>query len=319
MAEALLQPGSILALHRRAVDKLAKEGDGDAALLYLCLSAGQTSGALPWSPDRVEQAQHTLLRLGLIESDTPVHPPRPQKLEDDHPPAYTTQDINLAMASDSGFAGLVPAVEQLLGKTLSPTDLRTLYTLFDFLNLPPEVILTITGWCISLEKEKGPGRKPTLPQIRREAYRWHRAGIQTLEEADAHLRRLTLQDRRGTEIIQLLLGESRRPVDREMAYLEGWIQQGFSDDLLLLARDRTIFQKQKFNWSYMNGILTRWQKAGLTTVEQVEAADRSYKPAYQRPRVSPAPAPGAGQNPVGAADIDRMFRELGQADPGKDG
>ena len=57
----------------------------------------------------------------------------------------------------------------------------------------------------------------------------------------------------------------------------------------------------------------------LLTVEQVEAADRSYKPAYQRPRVSPAPAPGAGQNPVGAADIDRMFRELGQADPGKDG
>ena len=100
MAKDLLLPGSILSLHRSAVEKLLKAGNGDAALLYLCLTAGQNSGALPWGPDQVEAAQNTLLRLGLISSDTPVQPPRPEKLEDDRPPDYTTQDIAQAFQND---------------------------------------------------------------------------------------------------------------------------------------------------------------------------------------------------------------------------
>lgn len=68
----------------------------------------------------------------------------------------------------------MPAVEQMLGKVLSPADLKILYTLFDFLALPPEVILTLTGWCVEQAKQKGPGRKPTLTQIRREAYKCRR-------------------------------------------------------------------------------------------------------------------------------------------------
>ena len=47
MAKDLLLPGNIIGLHRKAVEKLSKSGNGDAALLYLCLAAGQTSGALP--------------------------------------------------------------------------------------------------------------------------------------------------------------------------------------------------------------------------------------------------------------------------------
>ncbi len=313
MAEALLNPGSIIALHRRALEKLEKAGNGDAALLYLCLSAGQTSAALPWGSEQVERAKNALIQMGLIPSDTPVLPPQPVKLEDERPPDYTTQDIALAMENGSGFKALVPAVEQLLGKVLSPSDLKTLYLLFDFLALPPEVILTLTGWCVEQAKSKGSGRKPTLTQIRREAYKWQRAGIDTLEAADAHLQRLSRLNRRGTEIIYLLFQESRVPVDREAEYLEPWIQKGFSDELLLLARDRTIFQLQGFKWSYMNSILNRWYQDGLTTIEQVEAAEQNRRPNFSRPR--PLSGASSEQNPVSSADMDRMFQELQQAAP----
>ena len=184
MAQDLLFPGNILSLHRAAVDKLARQGDGDAALLYLVLAAGGNSGALPWGPEKVEGAKNTLIQLGLLPSDAAVLPPVPQKLEDDRPPEYTAQDIAQALQDRKGFRDLVPAVEQLLGKVLSPSDLKILYTLYDFLALPPEVLLTLTGWCVEQAKAKGPGRKPTLPQIRREAYKWQKAGIDTLEAAD---------------------------------------------------------------------------------------------------------------------------------------
>ena len=213
-------------------------------------------------------------------------------------------------------------MEQLLGKVLSPSDLKILYTLYDFLALPPEVLLTLTGWCVEQAKAKGPGRKPTLPQIRREAYKWQKAGIDTLEAADAHLRRLTRLNQRGTELIQLLFGESRAPVAKEAEYLDQWIQKGLPDDLLLLARDRTIYHLQSFKWSYMNGILNRWQAKGLTTVEAVEAYDRSHRPAYAKPRPAAGPAPGPGrQGVVSREDVDRMFQELQPAggDPRKEG
>ena len=293
MAKDLLLPGSILSLHRSAVEKLLKAGNGDAALLYLCLTAGQNSGALPWGPDQVEAAQNTLLRLGLISSDTPVQPPRPEKLEDDRPPDYTTQDIAQAFQNDGGFKALVPAVEQMLGK-----------------------ILTLTGWCVEQAKQKGPGRKPTLTQIRREAYKWQKAGIDTLEAADAHLHRLSRRNRRGTEILQLLFGESRAPVEKEAEFLDAWIQMGCSDELLLLARDRTIFQLQEFKWTYMNGILTRWYKEGLTTVEAVEASERkNRRPQY--PRATPQPAQGA--QPLPSDDIGRMIEQARRAAAAKEG
>ncbi|MFR1516495.1 MAG: DNA replication protein DnaD, partial [Evtepia gabavorous] len=131
MAKDLLLPGSILSLHRSAVEKLLKAGNARA--LHISASPPARQRALPWEPDRVEAAQNTLLRLGLISSDTPVQPPRPEKLEDDRPPDYTTQDIAQAFQNDGGFKALVPAVEQMLGKVLSPADLKILYTLFDFL------------------------------------------------------------------------------------------------------------------------------------------------------------------------------------------
>ena len=61
MAQDLLFPGNILSLHRAAVDKLARQGDGDAALLYLVLAAVGNSGALPWGPEKVEGAKNCLL------------------------------------------------------------------------------------------------------------------------------------------------------------------------------------------------------------------------------------------------------------------
>ena len=110
MAQDLLFPGNILSLHRAAVDKLARQGDGDAALLYLVLAAGGTSGALPWGPEKVEGAKNTLIQLGLLPSDAAVLPPVPQKLEDDRPPEYTSQDIAQALQDRKGFRDLVPAV-----------------------------------------------------------------------------------------------------------------------------------------------------------------------------------------------------------------
>lgn len=313
MARDLLFPGSIVSLHRKAVDKLLTSGDGDAALLYLCLAAEKDGASLKWEANRLESAQRTLLNLHLLAPETPVTAPPPQKLEPDAPPDYTTADISLAIQGTGGFAGLVPEVERLLGKPLSPADLKTLYLLFDFLSLPPEVILTLVGWCVERTAEKyGAGRKPTMNQIKKEGFRWQKAGVDTLDAADAHVRRLTEMNTRVVQIMALIGIRGRKPVGSEQKYLDAWAQMGFSDDAIQLAYEKTLFNVQKFNWSYMNGILASWHRQGLTTAAAVAEAEGPRKPNFSRP-VHPNQGQGMGQAPLPSDDIGRMMEEARRA------
>lgn len=314
MANGMFFPGSILSLHRKAADRLLAADNGDAALLYLALLEGKNGSDLKWDAARLEAAYKALITMKLADPTQPVTNAPAPKLEDDRPPEYTAQDITQALQNGGGFAGLVPEVERLLGKVLSTADLKLLYQLSDFYALPPEVILTLVGWCMEkTAKRYGPGRKPTLPQIKREGYKWYKAGVTTLDAADAYLRRQQLLGTRGMEIMAILGIRDRGPVPQEEEFLTAWIQMDFPDDVLRLAYERTVFQlaPEKFRWSYMNGILVRWNQQGLKTVAAIQAAEARRKPSF------PQNKPQEGPSTMPSDDIGRMIEQARRA--GKEG
>ena len=317
MATGLFLPGNILSLHRKAADRLLAADNGDAALLYLCLLAGKDGSALKWEAARLESAHKALITMKLADPDQPVTPEPTRKLEDDRPPDYTTQDVAAALQNGSGFAGLVPEVEKLLGKVLSPADLKTLYLLTDYYALPPEVILTLVGWCAEKTAKKyGPGRKPTMPQIKREGQKWYKAGVTSLDAADAYLHRQQQLGARGMEILEIVNIHGRGPVPREEEYLTAWISMDFPDEVLRLAYERTVFQTGEFRWAYMNSILKSWDQQGLKTVAAIEAGEPRRKPSFKKPAKQQEMAP------VSVEEIDRMFQELEKANqtiPSKEG
>jgi len=317
MATGLFLPGNILSLHRKAADRLLAADNGDAALLYLCLLAGKDGSALKWEAARLESAHKALITMKLADPDQPVTPEPTRKLEDDRPPEYTTQDVAAALQNGSGFAGLVPEVEKLLGKVLSPADLKTLYLLTDYYALPPEVILTLVGWCAEKTAKKyGPGRKPTMPQIKREGQKWYKAGVTSLDAADAYLHRQQQLGARGMEILEIVNIHGRGPVPREEEYLTAWISMDFPDEVLRLAYERTVFQTGEFRWAYMNSILKSWDQQGLKTVAAIEAGEPRRKLSFKKPAKQQEMAP------VSVEEIDRMFQELEKANqtiPSKEG
>lgn len=317
MATGLFLPGNILSLHRKAAERLLAADNGDAALLYLCLLAGKDGSALKWEAARLESAHKALITMKLADPDQPVTPEPTRKLEDDRPPEYTTQDVAAALQNGSGFAGLVPEVEKLLGKVLSPADLKTLYLLTDYYALPPEVILTLVGWCAEKTAKKyGPGRKPTMPQIKREGQKWYKAGVTSLDAADAYLHRQQQLGARGMEILEIVNIHGRGPVPREEEYLTAWISMDFPDEVLRLAYERTVFQTGEFRWAYMNSILKSWDQQGLKTVAAIEAGEPRRKLSFKKPAKQQEMAP------VSVEEIDRMFQELEKANqtiPSKEG
>lgn len=309
MAGKLLYPGAILSLTADAADRLMASSNGDCALLYLHLlkqngkyEPGYAAKVLKWTPERTQTAFDALVKLGLADRRELVEPQAQPQLPPPEPPAYTAADLAQELERrDSPFPALVNEVQRRLGKILSAADLKQLYTLYDFLALPAEVILLLVNWCVEeMERKYGAGRKPKMPQISKEGFAWRRKGIDTADAAEAYLRRQGELRTRTAALLPLLDIQGRPPVEAERRYLTQWIEMGFPDESIRLAYERTVLKKQSMNWPYMNSILKSWNQKGLHTPEAILAQDSA------RSRTNPtvnAPAPAA------PGEADRRVRE----------
>ena len=302
-----LLPGSIVAMTDQAADRLLRLDNGDAALLYLYLLRHNDVQNLKWPQPRLDAAIAALKGVGMAPDLAPRTDIPEQPLP---PPEYHTEEINVALADQSSvFSSLCDEVERMLGKKLNASDLKALFTLYDHLALPPEVIITLVGWCCEEQERKyGPGRKPFLSQIKKEGFIWARRGIDTMERADAHIQRLTSLRTRESEVLRLLDISPRPLVEREKTYIAAWDDMGFDNEAIRMAYERTVLKKQSMDWSYMNGILRRWHEKGLHTSAAIQAADHDPRPRAGVPQSVPAPETPQSQQD----NMARMRRLLEQ-------
>lgn len=271
-------PGGVVSMSAENAEKLLGLGQGDGALLYLALlryggDLSQARSVLGWTPGRLDGAYAALLGAGLV-GPAPAEPDRPAPPAE--APEYVTRDVLAALEGDPAFAALQSQVERLLGSLLSPADLKTLYFIYDYLALPPEVILLCGAWCVEeMERKYGPGRRPRLSQIKKTAQRWRDRGVDTLEGAEEYLRRQNALRAREAGLLPLVGIQDRAPLDKEREYLDTWLDWGFPPESIQLAYQKTMMKKQSMSWPYMNSILKSWHNKGLHTPQEIEAGDRA--------------------------------------------
>ena len=279
------QPNIVLPAQQ--ADRLIGRGDGDAALLYLCLlradrgvTAQELQRRLKWSQLRLHAAETALQELGLIDRPPEQKPPEPAQER----PVYTADDLTDLLTGDAGFRMLVPQTEEKLGKRLKTADLQILAGLYDDLGLPADVIYLLVCHCVTRSEERyGPGRRPTLRQIEKEGYHWAQRGLFDQESASQYLRDWNVRRSAMSRYMQVLGLGDRRPVESEERYIADWMDKGFPPETVALAYDKTVFYKKELNWRYLNGILRRWHENGWHTPEEVQQGDAG-KPAQPSPK-----------------------------------
>lgn len=316
MAEEYVLPApEKLTIRIEDADKLLT-GSGDAALLYLYIL--RSGGRLdPEAAARslklrapLRGCMEELRRLGLVRAapEAPAapkaseQPPAARRLleREDAPPEYTIEDIRRCAGEGSEFSVLLNEVAVRLGRVLSGGDMTILFGVYDYLGLPPEVILLLIGWCVrEQERRYGAGKKPSLRQIEKEAFLWAKSEIYSLDEAERFLRRREERRQRSGEV-RRLLGIRERPLSpTEEKYILSWLEMGFESEAILRAYDRTVLNKKELVWPYMNRILESWHEKGLHSVAEIEAMDartapdrrkgaRRQQPGLQQPE-QPAP------------------------------
>lgn len=290
---ALLLPNEILSMSAQAARLLVESGDGDSALLYLALlecggDADRAAARLRWEEERMAPVWSRLAALGLARprEHSLTAPPR----ADDRLPEYGRAEVAAALEKEPPFQDLCREMESRLGRVFSDNDLRCLYTMYDYLALPPEVILQLTGWVVRRERRQknNPAACPRMPGIQREAFKWKRLGLDTLERAEDYLRRQEAVDSREWAVLSAVGVTQRRPaVERERAYIDSWVEMGVSDELIRMAYERTVYRKGAMNWPYVNKILQAWHAAGYKTPQQVEEGDKPPARVERRPKGQP--------------------------------
>ena len=274
-------------LRADAVDRLLSCGDADGALLYLYLirrgSDFREEDAmrdLHFSPERMERAVFTLTNLQIASAPRDL---RPAKSTGSPSPRYTVSELRARRTDDRRFEAVCQTAESVLGRMLTESQLRTLYTAYDHLGLPADVLIDLLTY---LKQEK---QTVTRRDIEEQAYLWADMGIYTAQASAAFLSRLEKEKPIIADMLRALDMAGRSPSPSEYRYLSEFIRQGFDADAVGLAKERLYQRIGRFSWKYLKGILDSWHDKGVHTVEEITALEPAVKQ-------QTAPSPAAPQS-----------------------
>lgn len=253
------------------VERLVAAHDGDVALLWLYRllhgsdAPEDAARALCRTRAEIEAAREKLRRMEAAPAPAGTKLPPP-----DETPQYTAKDLAVRSREDPRFAALVTEAQRALGRILSSSDLKKLFGLYDYLALPPEVIMMLLNYCVSTAPV---GNPPSMRLIEKEGYVWANREILTLEQAEEYIAASRSRRDRMTRAAQLMGIGGRALGPSESKYLTSWLDMGFEDELLEAAYDRTLVNTGSLHWHYMNGILKSWHEKGVHTLEDLRDKD----------------------------------------------
>ena len=178
------------------------------------------------------------------------------------PTGYSLAEITAARDRNAEFASLVSYLEKLAGRLYNEAEQGIVLFLYDTLGIPCEVIMGVAGYCVS----KG---KNSIRYIQKTVMNLTEEGIHTYEELEAYLTdRKQKDDYRG--MVKRVIGAERAFSKPECGHIDRWEKNGFSEELVTLAYEKTVAKINKPQIAYMSKILDGWQEKNLKTAAEVE-------------------------------------------------
>ena len=162
---------------------------------------------------------------------------------------YKASEVIKTVNSNESLAHLFAIISQLLNKSLSPNDYKTIYSFIDYLELPEQVIIILFEYCASIQKT-------AMRYVEKIAISWSDNGINTPELALEHVKHLTGEKNILTEYRKKFKISGRDFSETEEQMLLSWINECKADDeLIMKAYDITVLNTGKVLFKYMDAII----------------------------------------------------------------
>lgn len=286
---------------------LAQKNGGTVTAEQLCEQMGadekEINGALAYFAE---------CRALCIKADHSACFPSPEGQRaptvQDCAPAYDTSEIYEQIADNAELGQLFELAQAILGKMLSGSAVRILYGLYDWLGMPPSVILRLLEYCAGMGKRD-------MRYIEKVAISWHQMGIMTDEMADTYIKAQDKRSRYQNDIRRILGISGRNLAPSEQRHVDLWYQTGIDTELIEMAFDYCVRQTGKLSIAYMNKVLLSWREQGISTAEEAQKNLQAHAAAG---RQRSAAAFDSGRSPSGR--VNRRELEVfssGQYDYGE--
>lgn len=183
-------------------------------------------------------------------------------------PHYPAETISLRAERDEALAQLLSYAEQILGKLLSPSDISSLFAMYDWLGLPADVIMMLLEYC----RQNG---STGMRYIEKCALSWADEGIDTFEKAEYKLRLMEKRRQAESRIVSLFGIGGRALTKKEKEYIDRWVNEmQMSFELIGAAYEEAVNSTGKLSFPYINKVLQAWHEQGVKTPQEAQSLPR---------------------------------------------
>lgn len=250
---------------------------GQASSSQIAKALGQTAGDIDdllelWTEEGILSAdgQAVVLKTEM----KPIEPKTEKKVvkESLSAPRLTPADIINAQRDSSDIAFLLTEAQVILGRTISHAEQEMLVNMVNYYGLKAEVIMMILEFYRS-EKERG--KSIGISYVNAMAKNWAEEGIDSVADAEAKLQDIAKSDRLWNEIIAITGIRHKRPTAKQREMIKEWFSD-FDITMITLAADIMKENIPEPKLAYMNTIIKKWRKSGITSPSQVKAEQEAY-------------------------------------------
>lgn len=188
------------------------------------------------------------------------------------PQAATKTDYSLEQLknfqTDEGFQEILFITENYLGRTLNPTDIRTILSWYDGLHFSTDLIEYLIETCIS-------NGHTSLRYMEKVALAWAEAGISSVEGA----KKEQMLHHQSTYAVMKAFGISgRNLIASELASIQKWTgSYALSMEIISEACRRTIQAIGKPSFEYADTILTNWHNNHVHNLNDIATLDAAHQ------------------------------------------
>jgi len=198
---------------------------------------------------------------GIEFVDLTMEPPAPPKVQEK--PQYKARDIAAAVSEDRKLATLLDFAQNVFGKTLGTAEAGTLFSFYEWLKLPLEVIMMLLEHCAALEKY-------SMRYAEKIAIAWADEGINTIEKAEKHLQNADKRAKLSRKYKRMLGITGRDLSDAEYAHILQWTEEmQMPQELIKTAYEKAVLATGQASFPYINAILQSWHKQGIASIAEL--------------------------------------------------
>ncbi|MBQ7919552.1 MAG: DnaD domain protein [Lachnospiraceae bacterium] len=217
-------------------------------------------------------------------------------------PSYSAEQMK-NFCDDESIEELLFLAQTYVGKTLTPSEMKTVIFFSDVLHFSNDLIDYLLQYCVELGKKD-------FRYMEKVAISWAQQGISTPEEAYEASNKYN----KSVYTIMNALGKSNSPTNKEMEYIIRWTRDyGFSNDIIIEACDRTVLATDKHRFEYAEGILKNWKLNDVKQKEDISKIDAQYQKSRTRtstPKASVTTNNKFNQFAQNTYDFAELEREL---------